>query len=422
MTEVFFLSQFFGLFPISNVYRADISKIQYKWISIPTFYASIIMILNILEFIAVIYYVVYTGINFHSLGTIALFLVCLLEHYFFWRLSVKWPKLIKEWHQVEEVFFKSPYPNYFTFNMKHWLWFWYLIIMCNALVEHCLLVFNSFQKADLERTQCNLNVSYWETLYGRERPHLRMVLSFHGWLLPLLEWLNLSLAYPRNFTDTFIALVSVGLATRFRQIYLRIKHVQGKPMPSIFWLETREHYLMLKRLLRNLNKEISALILLSGANNMYFICCQLFNSFTNIGVDWVAETAFWFSLLYSIFRTVLTFSLASMLDEYTKKIITCLRDVPSRSWCIETQRFSQQLSVDVTALTAAGLFTLTRKLILAMASTVVTYQLMVSSVINEGAIKQVTNYCKHYERFEENFAMATAAAAAAAVDNAEQIS
>lgn len=49
-----------------------------------------------------------------------------------------------------------------------------------------------------------------------------------------------------------------------------------------------------------------------------------------------------------------------------------------------------------------------------MASTVVTYQLMVSNVINEGAIKQVTNYCKHYERFEETFA-------AAAGDNGEQI-
>ncbi|XP_013117746.2 gustatory receptor for sugar taste 64b-like [Stomoxys calcitrans] len=172
-------------------------------------------------------------------------------------------------------------------------------------------------------------------------------------------------------------------------------------MPSIFWREVREHYLVLKKLLRLLNNEMSALILISCANNMYFICCQLFSSFTNIGVDWVAELAFWFSLVYNIFRTILTLSLAALVDEYTKKIIACLRDVPSRSWCIETQRFSEQLAVDVTAFSAAGFFSLTRKLILAMASTVVTYELMVSSVINEVAIKQVTSYCKHYERFEE---------------------
>ncbi|XP_058975801.1 gustatory receptor for sugar taste 64b-like [Musca domestica] len=410
-----FISQIFALFPISNVYHGSIARLRYKWLSLPVAYASAIMILNFLEFVVVIYYNFVTGINFHSLSTIALFLVCLLEHYFFWRLSSKWPKLMKQWRQAEEVFFRTPYPNYLTFNMKFWLWLWYTVIMCGGLMEHCLLVFNFFQNADLERTQCNLNVSNWEILYYRERPHLRLVIPFQYWMLPLLEWLDLTLAYPRNFTDAFIALVSVGLATRFRQIYLRIRHVQGKPMPSIFWLETREHYLMLKKLLRDLNKEMSVLIFLSGANNMYFICCQLFNSFTNIGVDWVAEMAFWYSLLYNIFRTILTFSLASMLDEYTRKIIICLRDVPSRSWCTETQRFSQQLAVDVTAFTAAGLFTLTRKLILAMASTVVTYQLMVSNVINEGAIKQETNYCKHYERFEETFA-------AAAGDNGEQIS
>lgn len=38
-----------------------------------------------------------------------------------------------------------------------------------------------------------------------------------------------------------------------------------------------------------------------------------------------------------------------------------------------------------------------------MAGTVVTYQLMVTDIINEGSIKQVTDYCKKYERFEENY-------------------
>uniref|UniRef100_A0A1I8NJ06 Uncharacterized protein n=1 Tax=Musca domestica TaxID=7370 RepID=A0A1I8NJ06_MUSDO len=225
---ILFISQIFALFPISNVYHGSIARLRYKWLSLPVAYASVIMILNFLEFVVVIYYIFVTGINFHSLGTIALFLVCLLEHYLFWRLSSKWPKLMKQWRQAEEVFFRTPYPNYLTFNMKFWLWLWYTVIMCGGLMEHCLLVFNSFQKADLERTQCNLNVSYWETLYGRERPHLRLVIPFQYWMLPLLEWLNLTLAYPRNFTDAFIALVSVGLATRFRQIYLRIRHVQGK--------------------------------------------------------------------------------------------------------------------------------------------------------------------------------------------------
>lgn len=54
-------------------------------------------------------------------------------------------------------------------------------------MEHCILVYNSFHKSNLERKQCKLNISYWEGLYARERPHLPGVLPFHYWLLPILE-------------------------------------------------------------------------------------------------------------------------------------------------------------------------------------------------------------------------------------------
>lgn len=70
------------------------------------------------------------------------------------------------------------------------------------LVEHGLLVFNSFQKSDLERTQCNLNVSYWETLYGRERPHLRIILPYQPWALPVLEVICKLLKFARIYLNS----------------------------------------------------------------------------------------------------------------------------------------------------------------------------------------------------------------------------
>lgn len=68
---------------------------------------------------------------------------------------------------------------------------------------------------------------------------------------------------------------------------------------------------------------------------------------SNIGVDWVAEMAFWFSLLYNIVRTMLTLYLASLVHEYTKKIQRCLREVPSRSWSIEVGSLSIQLHISL---------------------------------------------------------------------------
>lgn len=54
-------------------------------------------------------------------------------------------------------------------------------------MEHCLLLANSFHLSNLERTQCNINVSYLESIYKWERPHLYPILPYHIWLLPLLE-------------------------------------------------------------------------------------------------------------------------------------------------------------------------------------------------------------------------------------------
>ncbi|CAD7003824.1 unnamed protein product [Ceratitis capitata] len=178
----------------------------------------------------------------------------------------------------------------------------------------------------MERVQCKYNVSFWESLYRRERPHLSRVLPFSIWYLPVVETL-----------------------------------------PTLFWTEVREHFLELLHLMRLLNDNIAPLILLACSNNMYFICFQLFNSFQNIGVDLIAVFAFWYSLFFAIFRTILTLLTASSVNDYSKKILLTLRSVPSTSWCTE------------------------------MASTIFTYEVMVTDVINKGAIQQVTNYCRPIE-------------------------
>lgn len=50
-------------------------------------------------------------------------------------------------------------------------------------------------------------------------------------------------------------------------------------MPETFWIEVRSNYLALMELVREVDGKLSIIIILSCANNMYFICMQLFNSF-----------------------------------------------------------------------------------------------------------------------------------------------
>lgn len=106
------------------------------------------------------------------------------------------------------------------------------------------------------------------------------------------------------FLDLLIMMTSLGLTFRFRQINLRLKKSYGrvscfhisyfyldaafvsnrnyysnKAMPDSFWIEIRSHYLSLVELIRIVDDKLSLIILLSCANNMYFICVQLYYSF-----------------------------------------------------------------------------------------------------------------------------------------------
>jgi len=47
--------------------------------------------------------------------------------------------------------------------------------------------------------------------------------------------------------------------------------------------------------------------------------------------------AFWYSLGFAVVRTLLTIFVASSINDYEKKIVTALRDVPSRAWSIEVK-------------------------------------------------------------------------------------
>ncbi|EDW70119.1 gustatory receptor for sugar taste 64b [Drosophila virilis] len=393
VSQVLFISQIYALLPVSNIRSQQLQNIQFKWLSPRAFYSAIILILNLCEFGAVLNHVRKVGVNFHTSSSLALYIVCLLEHIFFWRLAINWRSIMSHWHRVEQLFLSVPYRFYDEYKMKRRINIVFGLIMSSALVEHCLLLANSFHLSSLERTQCNINVSYLEITYKWERPHLYYILPYHIWLMPMLEWLNQTIAYPRSFTDCFLMCIGIGLAARFHQLHRRIAAVHRKVMPAIFWTEVRHNYLSLKRLVRLLDGAVAPLMLLAFGNNMSFICFQLFNSFKNIGVDLIVMLAYWYSLIFAILRTTLTIFVASSIHDFERKIITALRDVPAKAWTTEVQRFSEQLGNDMTALSGNGFFYVTRQLVLSMATTIITYELMISDVINQATIRQRTVYC-----------------------------
>lgn len=83
---------------------------------------------------------------------------------------------------------------------------------------------------------------------------------------------------------------------------------------------------------------------------------------------------FWYSLIFLIVRTLSLSLFSSAIHDESKKPTHTLRAVPN--WCMEVRRFSEHIDNDTIALTGMRFFYLTRRLILSVAGTIITYELV----------------------------------------------
>lgn len=77
-----------------------------------------------------------------------------------------------------------------------------------------------------------------------------------------------------------IICISITLSYRFDQFNDRVQSLIGQAMSEELWYEIRTHYGYLEDLVLHVDKHLSNIVLISCANNMYFICYFIFKAFT----------------------------------------------------------------------------------------------------------------------------------------------
>lgn len=136
----------------------------------------------------------------------------------------------------------------------------------------------SENKANLAICQLN-NTEFFQHMYNRERPQIFSLIPFSVWMIPFLELSRFMLSLYWTFIDIFIVHVSIGLTVRFQQLEARIQDNKYCGSEHV-WYEIRTHYGQLTDLVDEVDANLSTIILISCANNMYFICYNIFKSFT----------------------------------------------------------------------------------------------------------------------------------------------
>lgn len=80
----------------------------------------------------------------------------------------------------------------------------------------------------------------------------------------------------------------------------------------------------------------------------------------------MAAIYFWSSLIFLLFRTISVFLFAAAIHDESKKPIHILRAIPRNVWCIEVERFVEQVVNGRISLSGMRFFFLTRKVLLSV--------------------------------------------------------
>ncbi|KAL5291379.1 Gr64e family protein [Megaselia abdita] len=189
------------------------------------------------------------------------------------------------------------------------------------------------------------------------------------------KYLNILSTFAWNFIDIFIMTVGIALSEKFRQINLHLEKAKYKLTPESFWISSRTNYRNLCQLCEDIDDAISPLTVLSFVNNLYFICGKFLKSIHK-KESLIHAAYFWFSLFYLVGRTFqLSVSMAKINDE-SKGPLRILRTVPRASWCKETKRYTEEVTTGFVALSGMKFFVVTRGLIIGVAGTIITYELV----------------------------------------------
>lgn len=175
--------------------------------------------------------------------------------------------------------------------------------------------------------------------------------------------------------------------------------VKEKSVHQGFWSEYRLYYREVVSLVNVVDVAMAKIILVSVSNNLFFICVQLLRSlewdkklyidFVNLIISFsnlvklssqkptfAHAFYFWTSLIYLIGRTLAVTLYSASINDESKKPLEVFRAVSRQDWCIEVKRFNEEVANDTVALTGMKFFQLTRKLVLSVAGTIVTYELV----------------------------------------------
>ncbi|XP_061382669.1 gustatory receptor for sugar taste 64f-like isoform X2 [Danaus plexippus] len=357
------LGQFVGLNPVLGVCDVDSSKLRFTYLSGRCAYTLLTIVLQTLLLNILFLLKYFKDTNTSIVGN-----------------TMKWPNLCRYISCTEAIDPLNDYALVRKCNVAC------LLVLSFAFVEHGLLELSGFVFA----TDCSPPGKVYETIIVNSFPWFNNIVNYNLNLGIITQLLNIQCTFNWNFSNLFVINISLYLTSRLEQINNRISAIKGKAMPSTFWRNVREDYNRITSLVRKVDKVIGGVIFISFANNLFFICFQLLHTLAGevkatpschtpdqrIFRGYEQATYFLYSLIFLIVRSLALSLIAARVHTVSRQPVYTLYELPSADYGMEVQRFIDQIHGDTVALTGLQFFKVTRGIALAIAGTIVTYELV----------------------------------------------
>ncbi|CAG5036470.1 unnamed protein product [Parnassius apollo] len=263
------IGQVFGLNPVIGVFNVDASKMRFTFYSARCVY-TIFSILGqgAMLCFCILKYIKDTNTSLSSHTSLAFYSSNFITMVLFLRMAMKWPRLCLQISMTEALS-----PNFDTTLVKKCNMSC-AIVLTLALVEHILSDLAGFAAV----IDCQPHKNAYEAFVTQSFPWVYVFLPYNHFVGFLSQLVNIQSTFTWSFADLFIICISFYLISRLEQVNLKIVTARGKNMSPYFWRSVREDYCRAASLVRRIDDVIGALIFISFANNLFFICLQLYNT------------------------------------------------------------------------------------------------------------------------------------------------
>ncbi|EDV45919.2 gustatory receptor 5a for trehalose [Drosophila erecta] len=369
VAPVLAVAQCFCLMPVSGISAPTYRGLSFSRRSWRFWYSSLYLCSTTVDLAFSIHKVAHSVLDVRSVEPIVFHVSILFASWQFLNLAKLWPGLMRHWAAVEQ---RLPGYNCCLQRARpaRRLKLVAFVLLTVSLMEHLLSII-SVVYYDFCPRRRNPVESY---LHGTSA-QLFEVFPYSNWLAWLGKIQNVLLTFGWSYMDIFLMMLGIGLSEMMARLNRSLEQQVRQPMPEAYWTWSRTLYRSIVELIREVDDAVSGIMLISFGSNLYFICLQLLKSINTMPSS-AHAVYFYFSLLFLLSRSTAVLLYVSAINDQARKPLHLLRLVPLKGYHPEVFRFAAELASDQVALTGLKFFNVTRKLFLAMAGTVATYELV----------------------------------------------